>query len=309
MEQLGEAIGKARARGDKALAVLDTLPPGLVGRDEDPEARAKRLAEEKAAGLMARAAYFGALHDGRTPPPEAYGGRPMQVKDGLPACRSCKGARLVRRDVPVGHEDFGKLVPCPACLARPDVAPKLISRNAVAAGLMDEQAGLTFASFKPDDFSREAYLAAKEWALVQRGWLIIHGEPGCGKTHLACACVHDLLGRGKRVRFWYAPDLARAAKRAIGQGDGAEDFLLRELMDEPSLVLDDLGAARPTDYVLSEVLEPLFDYRYRRKLPTLVTMISSPEVNKSEISESICRRMQDPRLARVVENTAPQWRG
>ena len=30
-----------------------------------------------------------------------------------PACARCRDAGFLRRDVPLGHPDFGKLVPCP----------------------------------------------------------------------------------------------------------------------------------------------------------------------------------------------------
>ena len=38
--------------------------------------------------------------------------------DGLEACPFCKGLGYLRRDVPISHPDFGKLVPCSCQLER-----------------------------------------------------------------------------------------------------------------------------------------------------------------------------------------------
>lgn len=309
MESIAESIARARADGH--------LPAGLgmvrtaTANEAEREERARVELELDIAAARRRAEYFAALAEGREPPREAAVEllpAPLATADGLPECAACRGIRMVRRDVPVSDPDFGKILPCPACLARPDIAPQLAARTAQAVGLADEQTRLTFATFATAADSREAFEAAEAWASNPTTWLVIHGEPGCGKTHLACAAVNLLVGTGRRVRFWYAPDLTRAAKRAIGEGNGAEDYLLRELIDLPILVIDDLGAARATDYVLSEVLEPLIDARYRAKRPTLITMISSPaQARGGSIGESICRRLMDPRVCRIVENRAPQW--
>jgi DNA replication protein DnaC len=135
--------------------------------------------------------------------------------------------------------------------------------------------------------------------------LVIHGEPGSGKTHLSLAVANALIARERVVVWWYGADLGFEAQRRIGQGTQF-DFLA-DLRTTPVLIIDDLGTARGTEYRIGDVLEPLFDARYRNRLPTLVTLIGDPEAVKDHLSESIGRRMQDRTVCTVIQNQAPQW--
>lgn len=40
---------------------------------------------------------------------------PLRQNFELSECECCKGLRYVRRDLPVGHPEFGKAIPCPGC--------------------------------------------------------------------------------------------------------------------------------------------------------------------------------------------------
>ena len=44
---------------------------------------------------------------------------PQDLPDIVDDCTVCRGKRLVRRDLPVGHAEFGKLLVCPSCNGRP----------------------------------------------------------------------------------------------------------------------------------------------------------------------------------------------
>ncbi len=301
MQRLSEALEEARQQGELPADAAIPAPARAVGR-------ALRRAE-----LTRRTvAYFAALADGKEPASDQSApGDLDQPLDGRPACPTCRGLRKVRYAVEVGHSQFGQVRDCPACLARPDVAPLMIADRALNAGLSRDQLERTFETFRPTSLSRAAYDAAREWARRVNDWLVIHGEPGSGKTHLAVAVVNELAAAGRRVRYWYAPDLARAAKRQISQGGNAEDDFVRQVKELPILVLDDLGAAQLTDYVL-RIFEEILDHRYRHRLATLFTLISSPaEARAGEfpLSESICRRMEDRRVCQVIHNQAAQWGG
>lgn len=269
---------------------------------------AKRIAERKVAAAQRTVAYFAALADDGAPRPIEPSSDIVGLRDdGLPPCPTCRGMRKVRLDVAITHERFGTIRDCPDCLARSDVAPLVAADRSLNAGLAREQLDRTFETFKPGPLSQGAYDAALDWSRRVMDWLVIHGEPGSGKSHLAAAVVNRLAGSGRQVRYWYAADLARAAKRQIGAGGNAEDDFVESVKILPALVIDDLGAAQLTDYVL-RVFEEIIDHRYRHRLATLVTLISAPSVAREDLSESICRRMEDPRICRVIHNAAPQWR-
>ena len=52
-----------------------------------------------------------------------------------------------------------------------------------------------------------ALRAAKNFAKDPDGWLLLVGDSGCGKTHLAVAIGGERLQGGNTPQFWPVPDL------------------------------------------------------------------------------------------------------
>ncbi|MDT3397631.1 ATP-binding protein [Streptomyces sp. B1866] len=101
------------------------------------------------------------------------------------------------------------------------------------------------------------------------GSLLIAGPTGTGKTHQAYGAVRSLLAAGVRLR-WHASTAADlyAAQRPRSGHDTERD--LHALMRCPLLVLDDLGAAKTTEWT-EEITYRLINHRYEHLLPTLAT--------------------------------------
>ncbi|GAI41815.1 unnamed protein product, partial [marine sediment metagenome] len=57
-----------------------------------------------------------------------------------------------------------------------------------------------------EQFAR-AYEAAKTFASQPKGWLILVGPDGCGKTHLTAAIANECLSHGYPAFFISTPDL------------------------------------------------------------------------------------------------------
>jgi DNA replication protein DnaC len=240
----------------------------------------------------------------------AFDERPDVGADGRAYCATCRGARWLRADRPIGHPDFGRLVGCLDCID----AHAADERNRLArlAGLSDAERRKTFESFEHSRLSYPAISAAARFGGDPRGWLAIYGAAGSGKTHIALAIANNLIHRRQAVRFGYVPDLVQQAREyATSQGDEREQGRAwgNALRDSAVLILDDLGAAPHTPFAVGDFLEPLLNYRYKNVLPTVLTMIGAPDVLKAELSESIGRRIEDPSVCTVIRNEAPQWRG
>lgn len=227
-----------------------------------------------------------------------------QTEDGRAFCGECLGHRYLSY-AELGHSTGWQsdIRRCPACLN--EDRPTRLNRVAERAGLEPGQRAKTFANFKPDKGAMEATAAAAVWAQQPSGWLVIHGVPGSGKTHLALAAANVQVNAEREFRWYYAPDLAEAVKELMQAQ--MHHLLLADLKRVPILFLDDLGAVRPTDFVIAEILEPLFNHRYEANLPTFVTCLGDPEALKEYFGPSIGRRMQDASVSRVVHNAAPQW--
>ncbi len=229
---------------------------------------------------------------------------------GDPHCPVCHGFGYVRLDVPVGHPDFGQLFPC-ACRAA-----ELRQRRAAALVAVNDLKGLerfTFENFRPEghglpvdrqDNLRRAYDVARAYALKPRGWLVIRGGYGCGKTHLAAAIANTCLDRGLPVLFVTVPDLLdhlRAAFAPTSEEPYAERF--DEIRTAPLLILDDLGTEQSTPWALEKLFQ-LLNYRYLNRLPTVITTNRALE----ELEPRLRSRLADPDLVDIVTLLAPDYR-
>jgi len=225
-------------------------------------------------------------------------------------CPYCKGLGYVRADVPVGHPDFGKLLPCTCRLA--EMAQHRVERLR-ALGNLDALAHMTFETFLPEGHGlppqkqenlRHAYEVAREYAENPSGWLLIKGGYGCGKTHLAAAIANRCIERGQPVLFVTVPDLLDHLRAAFGPTSPvAYDERFDEVRTAPVLILDDLGTEAPTSWA-QEKLFQILNYRYNARLPTVITTNHDLE----EIPLRIRSRLVDPDLTRIVSILAPDYR-
>lgn len=123
------------------------------------------------------------------------------------------------------------------------------------------------------------------------------GPYGCGKTRLAAAILNTMLAKGIPGMFVVVPDLLRQIR--IGFDDKEMAAKANEIVDTaktvPLLILDDLGAEKPSDWV-REYLFILLNARYERELPTVVTTNCT--------TRQLIERLQQRIVSRLVEMTA-----
>lgn len=99
--------------------------------------------------------------------------------------------------------------------------------------------------------------------------LLMAGVVGAGKTHQAYGAVRELVksGVGVRWRATTAADLYAELRPRQGIDSERE---LAAISRCPLLILDDLGAARATEWT-EEITYRLINRRYNHMLPTLIT--------------------------------------
>ena len=102
--------------------------------------------------------------------------------------------------------------------------------------------------------------------------LMLMGAPGVGKTHLAVAALRALIAR-YRTRVFFA-DYRELLQEIQSSYDPisrtSEIEVLRPVRDAEVLLLDDLGARRPTAWVRDTVTH-ILNERYNRERITLIT--------------------------------------
>ena len=154
-----------------------------------------------------------------------------------------------------------------------------------------------------------AYRTARGYAENPEGWLVLLGETGCGKTHLAAAIGHYLRARGMAVEFCVVPDLLddlRSASRNDAHG-GDFDDVLEAVRTASCLILDDLGVHSATPWA-QEKLFQILNYRYNAKLPTVITLAKDRE---GTLPAAWLSRMFDTKvsMSEPLEILAPDYRG
>ena len=213
-------------------------------------------------------------------------------------------------DVAPGHPDFGKLEIC-ICRNR-DVAEQVRNRL-FSMSHLDELKDLTFESFLPrgrkglGDLQATsiemAFNQSRVYAQSLKGWLLLQGAYGCGKTHLAAAIANFAVGMGVPTLFLTVPDLLDMLRFSYSAKDTTFEKRFDEIRNAKLLILDDFGTQNATGWA-QEKLFQIINYRYINKLPLVVTT----NLNLSEIEARIRSRLQDPELVSDVRINASDYR-
>ena len=229
---------------------------------------------------------------------------------GDPNCPICHGVGFVRRDVPIGHPDFGRLTLC-SCSQGQAVAAtrKRLYRLSNLEALRDK----TFETFRPrglpgmGDYQvnslEQAYNHARQFASSLNGWLLLTGTYGCGKTHLAAAVANFAVSLGVPTLFLTVPDLLDWLRFSYGNSDVSYEERFDEIRQITLLILDDFGTQNATAWA-QEKLFQILNYRYISRLPTIITSNQALD----EIEERIRSRISDPALVTHVQILAPDFR-
>ncbi len=112
---------------------------------------------------------------------------------------------------------------------------------------------------------------AREFPAGKKDGLLLVGEPGTGKTHLAAATLRLLLARGHEGLFFDYQNLLDRIRAGFSSGSGIIDKeAYRIALDTEVLLLDDLGAHRVTEWV-EDTVTAIITHRCNHRKATIVT--------------------------------------
>ncbi|WP_246530593.1 ATP-binding protein [Streptomyces bathyalis] len=99
--------------------------------------------------------------------------------------------------------------------------------------------------------------------------LLLWGSTGTGKTHQAYGAIRALTAAGCGVRWHTTTAADLYGELRPGQAADSE-LVLRHITRVPLLLLDDLGAAKCSEWT-EEITLRLLNWRCQNRLPTLIT--------------------------------------
>ncbi len=135
--------------------------------------------------------------------------------------------------------------------------------------------GFHFSTYKPQSPSQaEAFKYAQtlthEYPAVERG-LLLMGTVGVGKTHLAVSILKGLTERGFNCLFYEFGTLLKEIQDSYNPNTHASELgVLAPVLNAEILVLDELGASKPTDWV-RDTMAHVINTRYNDKRLTIFT--------------------------------------
>src|SRR5579863_7568855 len=111
----------------------------------------------------------------------------------------------------------------------------------------------------------------EEYPLDNTG-LLLTGSIGVGKTHLAVGIIRELiLGKGVACLFYDYRELLKQIQNSYNDSVKTTELdVLRPVFDAEVLVLDELGAVKPTEWVWDTV-SLILNTRYNDNRTTIIT--------------------------------------
>src|SRR5215471_11088184 len=110
----------------------------------------------------------------------------------------------------------------------------------------------------------------EEYPLVDVGLLFL-GRCGVGKTHLAVSALKELILKGIPGLFYDFRDLLKEIQDSYNSNTHTSELkVLSPVYDAEVLVLDELGATKPTEWV-QETMTHIINKRYNERKITIFT--------------------------------------
>ncbi len=158
--------------------------------------------------------------------------------------------------------------------------------------------------------------------------LLLMGPSGVGKTHLAVASLKELVRRGHGGLFCDYRELLKEIQASYNPAsESTEMGILEPIRTVEILVLDDLGASKPSDWV-RDIVGIVLNARYNERRTTIITTnyVDNPSADgesarlpngklvppsrEDSLEQRISSRMRSRlyEMCRTVELFAPDFR-
>ncbi|HZG51908.1 MAG TPA: ATP-binding protein [Pyrinomonadaceae bacterium] len=146
----------------------------------------------------------------------------------------------------------------------------------------------------------QAFRLAREYPSVDRG-LLFMGTCGVGKTHLSVAILRELMEKkGVPCLFYEFGSLLKEIQNSYDPVSQTSELrVLKPVIETEVLVLDELGAAKPTEWVHDTMMH-IINTRYNDRKLTIFTT-NYLDVRRTERDETLEDRIGVRLRSRLFE--------
>ena len=133
-----------------------------------------------------------------------------------------------------------------------------------------------FDNFEVNSNNKKVYQSLKNYSEklvneVERKGLILVGNNGVGKTHLACSIANELIKDGIPIIYGTLINLLAELKNTYDIDNNISEMKIIKLYEKVDLlIIDDLGKEKPSEWGL-EKLFSIINSRYENNLPVIIT--------------------------------------
>ena len=151
-----------------------------------------------------------------------------------------------------------------------------IDAQLTRAGLPARYLAATFESYQPQHSSQSLALIKARglvdaWPIERTRGLALTGTVGTGKTHLCVAMLRAFtVDKGATARFVDVRMMLKTIQESYSRKETSEAEILAPILAAEVVVLDELGAARVTDWTF-DIIEHVINSRYNEGRATHVT--------------------------------------
>lgn len=140
--------------------------------------------------------------------------------------------------------------------------------------------------------------------------LVMIGPPGTGKTHLSCAIIQNILGRGFTGLFVTQSDLLKRIRASYDREAAQREEEVIESFRRPDLlVIDEIGVGIGNPANRTHQLHDIINDRYNHRRPTVVLSNLTEEQLRRYLGARLWDRLIDfSSGSNLIRMDWPSWR-
>lgn len=153
---------------------------------------------------------------------------------------------------------------------------KRVKRIIKNSKMSERNLNYKFDNFEPNNSNRKVFNNLKKYTEklvngIEKKGLILVGNNGVGKTHLACSIANKLIENGTPVIYGTLINLLAELRNSYDTDNNISEMEIIKLYENVDLlIIDDLGKEKPSEWGL-EKLFTIINSRYENNLPVIIT--------------------------------------